>query len=56
MAASHGTEPVAQSVGSPYADQGVASLILAWSNTYVEIDHEIISMSADSRRAVVSYK
>ena len=43
------------------ADPGVASLILAWSHTFVEIDHEIISMvillpSADSRRVVVSYK
>ena len=32
-----------------------------WSHTFVEIDHEIISMaillpSADSRRVVVSYK
>ena len=26
------------------ADTGVASLILAWSYTFVEIDHEIISM------------
>ena len=25
------------------ADQGVASLILAWSHTFMEIDHEIIS-------------
>ena len=25
------------------ADPGVASLILAWSHTFVEIDHEIIS-------------
>ena len=36
-------------------------LILAWSHTLAEIDHEIISMSillpsADSRRIVVSYK
>ena len=35
------------------ADPGVASLIPAWSHTFVEIDHEIISMvillpSADS--------
>ena len=42
------------------ADPGVASLILARSHTFVEIDHKIISMafllpSADSRR-VVSYK
>ena len=26
------------------ADLGVASLILAWSHTFVEIDHEIVSM------------
>ena len=37
------------------ADSGVASLIMAWSETFVEIDHEIISMaillpSTDSRR------
>ena len=43
------------------ADPGVASLIPAWSHTFVEIDHEIISTaillpSADSRRVVVSYK
>ena len=43
------------------ADPGVASLILARSHTFVEIDHEIISMAillpfADSRRGVVSYK
>ena len=43
------------------ADPGVASLILARSHTFVEIDHEIISMaillpSADSTRVVVSYK
>ena len=43
------------------ADLGVASLILVWSNTFAEIDHEIISMaillpSVDSRRVVVSYK
>ena len=35
--------------------------IPAWSHTFVEIDHEIISAaillpSADSRRVVVSYK
>ena len=39
------------------ADPGVASLIPAWSHTYMEIDHEIISIvillpSADSRRVV----
>ena len=43
------------------ADPGVVSLIPARSHTFVEIDHEIISMvilapSADSRRVVVSYK
>ena len=42
-------------------DPGVASSILSRSHTFVEIDHEIISMVillplADSRRAVVSYK
>ena len=40
------------------ADPGVASSIPARSHTFVEIDHEIISMaillpSADSRRVVV---
>ena len=41
---------VAQSVmclasdASLTADPGVASSILFWSNTFVEIDHEIISM------------
>ena len=43
------------------ADPGVASLIPARSHTFVEIDHEIISMailipSAVSRRVVVSYR
>ena len=43
------------------ADPGVMILIPPWSHTFKEIDHEIISMailipSADSRRAVVSYK
>ena len=42
------------------ANPGVTSLIPDWSHTFVEIDHEIISMvilpSADSRRFVVSYK
>ena len=37
-----------QSVASPTADPGVASLIPALSHTFVEIDHEITSM--------VSYK
>ena len=51
--------PIAQSVtcqttdAQLTTDPGVASAILAWSNTFVEIDHEIISMiillpSADS--------
>ena len=44
------------------ADPGVASSIPAWSHTFVEIDHEIISTvillpSADSfKKGVVSYK
>ena len=43
------------------ADPSVVSLIPARSHTLMEIDHEIISTaillpSADSRRAVVSYK
>ena len=43
------------------ADPGVVSLISAGFYTFVEIDHEIISMaillpSADSRRVVASYK
>ena len=43
------------------ADPGVGSLIPARSNTFAEIDHEIISTailhpSTDSRRVVVSYK
>ena len=38
-----------------------AGLILTWSHTFMEIDHEIISMakllpSTDSRRVVVNYK
>ena len=42
-------------------DPGVVSLILAWSHTLIEIDHEIISTaillpSSDSRRVFVSYK
>ena len=37
------------------------SLILAWSHTFLKIDHEIFSMvillpSSDLRRVVVSYK
>ena len=43
------------------ADPGVAPSIPAWSHTFLEIDHQIISTaillpSADSRRVVVSYK
>ena len=43
------------------ADPGVASSLLALSQIFVEIDHEIINTAiplplADSRRAVVSYK
>ena len=43
------------------ADPGVASLILARSHNFVEIDNEIFStvillLSADSRSFVVSYK
>ena len=43
------------------ADLGVVSLIQAWSHTFEEIDHEIISTvillpSAVSRRVVVSDK
>ena len=41
------------------ADPGVARSILALFHTFVEIDHEIISVailpSANSRRVVVSY-
>ena len=36
--------PVAQSVTSPIADQGVSSLIPARSHSFMEFDHEIISM------------
>ena len=35
---------VAQSVTCLTADPGVTSSIPAWSHTFVEIDHEIISM------------
>ena len=34
------------------ADPGVGSLILARSHTYVEIDHEIISVYDDSPRLI----
>ena len=42
-------------------DPDVVSFISAWSHTFVEIDHEIISTaillpSTDLRRVVVSYK
>ena len=52
---------VAQTVTCLTADPGVASLISAHSNTFPEIDHEIISTtillpSADSRGVVASYK
>ena len=52
---------IAQLVTCLTADPGVASSIQAWSHTFVEIDHEMISTaiilhSADSRRVVVSYK
>ena len=54
---------VAQSVTYQTADPGVENSIPAMSHTFVEIDHEIISMAillpyvyADSRRVVVSYK
>ena len=35
--------PVEQSLASPTADPGIASLISAGSHTFVEIDREIIS-------------
>ena len=52
---------IAQLVMYLNADPGIASLIPAWSQTFVEIDYEIISTailltSADSRRLVVCYK
>ena len=52
---------IAHSVTCLTADPGVGSSILAWSLTFAEINHEIISTaillpSADSRRVVVSYK
>ena len=34
----------AHSIACPTADPGVASLILAWSHTFVKIDHEIFSI------------
>ena len=52
---------LAQLVTCLTADPGVASSVPAWSHTFVEIDHEIVSTvvllaSTDSRRVVVSYK
>ena len=44
--------PVAQSVSSQ-TNPGVVSLIPARSQTFVKIDHEIISMVIDSRKVVV---
>ena len=35
--------PVAQSVASPNADQGISISTPALSHTFVEVDHEIIS-------------
>ena len=40
----YGPGPVAQSVACLTADPGIASLIPAQSQTFVEIDREIISM------------
>ena len=58
-----GTGPgcVAQSVTRLNADPGVVSSIPAQSHNFMEIDHEIISVtilfsSTDSRWVVVSYK
>ena len=56
-----GTGHRAQSVTCLSAYPGIVSSIRVRSHTFVEIDHEIISMtillpSADSRRVVVSYK
>ena len=39
-----GPGPIGQLVAKWTADPGVGSLILARSHTFVEIDHEIISM------------
>ena len=38
------TFPIAQLVASQIADPGVVSSIMAWSHTFLEIDHEIVSM------------
>ena len=53
--------PVPQSVTCLTADPGVASLVPAWSHTFAEIDHEIISTailfpSADWKSVDVSHK
>ena len=41
--------PIAQSIVSQTADPGVASSIPAWSHTFLEIDHEVISMVSSFR-------
>ena len=48
-------DPIAQSVSSPTADPGVASLIPSRSHTFVEIDCEIISTVILLLRVVVIY-
>ena len=48
--------PIAQWITSPTANQWVASLILAQSHNFMEIDNSHSPPSADSRRSVVSYK
>ena len=53
--------PIKQSVARQTADLGATSLIPAWSHTFMEIDHEIIStvillVPLILRRDVVSYK
>ena len=50
-----------QSITPLTTDPGVVSLILAWSHTSLEIDHEIHSTdillaSTNSRRVAVCYK
>ena len=55
------TGHVAKLVTCLTADPGVARWFLAWSHTFVEVDHEIFSTaiilpSADLRRVVVSFK
>ena len=57
-----GSSPAAYADGNiSYCRSRGWELIPAWSHTFVEIDHELFStaillLSADSRRAVVSYK